>query len=105
MSSENETFYDNVILPSLQQLAKECQARGMSFVATVEYDSGDTGSTILLTEGSGYHAKLMCAAAESAGNVDSLIFAIMKHARKHGHNSICLQQLGVSSVPIAETVQ
>lgn len=105
MTSENERFYDNFIAPRLHQLAEECKQRGMSFVANVEYDPGDTASTILLTENSGYHARLMCAAAESAGNIDSLIFAIMKYAREHGHGSICLQQLGVPSVPETETRQ
>lgn len=105
MTSENERFYDDIIAPRLHQLAEECKQRGMSFVANVEYDPGDTASTILLTENSGYHARLMCAAAESGGNIDSLIFAIMKYAREHGHGSICLQQLGVPSVAETETRQ
>ncbi len=105
MTSENERFYDDIIAPRLHLLAEEFRQRGMSFVANVEYDPGDTASTILLTENSGYHARLMCAAAESGGNIDSLIFAIMKYAREHGHGSICLQQLGVPCVPETEIRQ
>ncbi|MFD1792101.1 hypothetical protein ACFSE0_10675 [Ochrobactrum teleogrylli] len=105
MTTENEKFYDDIIAPRLHQLAEECKQRGMSFVANVEYDPGATASTILLAENSGYHARLMCTAAQCGENVDGLIFAIMKHAREHGHSSLCLKMLGVSPTPDQETVQ
>lgn len=103
MSTENETFYDNEIAPRLTELARACEDRGMSFIASVEYAPSETGSTILLSADSSFQSRLMDLATRCNGNVDSLIFALMKYAREHGHSSMCLKQLGVPSVPEGET--
>jgi hypothetical protein len=38
-------------------------------------------------------------AGQANNNVDSLIMAIMRYARKHGHSSACLHILGVPTQP------
>lgn len=105
MISENETYYDTKLMSRIHELADECNQRGMSFMTVVVYDPGETASTIIRSTNCGFHTQLMCAAAQSGGNIDTLIFAIIKYAQKHGHSSICLTSLGVPSVPGAETVQ
>jgi hypothetical protein len=99
MPSDNENFYDQHIAPKLAELGKQCQERGMSFIAMVEYDPGETGQTVMLPVGSSYQIRLAETAMRCHGNVDLLWNAIVKHAWEHGHNSIYLNQAGVPLTP------
>jgi hypothetical protein len=96
MEMTNEEFYDSVIAPALLDLGKQCQDRGISFVASVEYATGETGETATINEAASFKIRLAHAAMSSHGNVDSLFFWLVKYAKEHGHQSIILRQLGVS---------
>lgn len=95
--SEKEDFYDQEIAPKLLALCKECQDRGVSFVAKVEWEPGESGMTAFVAEGAGIALLIASWAAKANGNADALIMALMKHGREYGHNSACLQQLGVDT--------
>ena len=95
----SEKFYDDEIAPKLADIARLCEAHGMSFVASVEFAPGNTGSTALLALSSCMTQRMTAMASRSDGNVDKLIFSLMTYAREHGHSSICLLQLGVPCAP------
>jgi hypothetical protein len=95
--TDNEKFYDEQIAPELLKLRELCAARGMAFVASVEYNIGDRGRTEFQPpdEGDKLSAAQRLAhwAARCNGNVDILIGWIVDHGKKHGHNSIYITQL------------
>lgn len=97
--SEREDFYDSEIAPALLDLGKKCESSGLSFLAVVEWDPGETGQTATLTVDASFSMRLSDTATRAKGNVDALIIAMMKHAREHGHSSIFLKQLGVPLQP------
>jgi hypothetical protein len=92
---ESEDFYDREVAPVLMDLAGKCQDKGLSIVAMVEWDPGETGRTAALAGNAGFGIRMAHTAMQSHGNVDSLIMAIMKYATEHGHSSACLHLLGV----------
>lgn len=91
----NEEFYDAMIAPSLLDLARKCQERGLSFVAAVEYGPGDTGETVVLQPDATFKIQLAAGGIRCHGNVDSLMLWAAKHAKTHGHSSLVLTQMGV----------
>jgi hypothetical protein len=99
IESVREKFYDEHIAPELLRLGKLCQDNGLSLIAMVEWEPGETGRTTCLAKGSGIAIRMADAAMQAHGNVDSLYFALAKHARDVGHNSIVLQQMGIPSSP------
>jgi hypothetical protein len=90
---EREAFYDREIAPVLMELARKCEDNGMSLVAMAEWSPGETGTTATIREDAGIKPRMTHWAAAANGNVDALIFHMMKHGREHGHNSIVLHQL------------
>lgn len=103
MSDASEAFYDTEIAPALKGIAERCKANGLNFLAVVEWEPGELGRTVNFTPPVGLGIRLADVAAASNGNVDGLIIAIMRYAREHGHNSICLSTLGVPLTPPPET--
>lgn len=97
-STTKEQYYDEHVAPKLAEIGKECEARGLSLIAACEWEPGEFGSTVTLTDAS-YAMRLVNSAIMSLGNVDTLLIAISKHATKHGHSSIFLKQLGIPTVP------
>lgn len=104
---EREAFYDTEIAPALVSLAKQCQERGMSFLALVDYTgTGEIGRTASLqAHAPGVirygNALSKCAMERGQVNIDSFMLALMKEARETGHSSMILQQLGVPVNPAA----
>lgn len=96
---EREAFYDAEVAPVLRDLAERCQASGLSFLAIVEWEPGETGRTFSLSAPSGLGIRWAEAAARSNGNADNLIMGLMRHAQEHGHSSACLHLLGVPTKP------
>ncbi len=90
-----EAFYDREIAPELLGLAKACEARGLSFVATVGWGPQATGITATIRPHAALALRLAHCAARSHGNVDAIIIAMMKYGRQDGHSSIFLKQLGI----------
>lgn len=92
-SVNNEAFYDAEIAPVLAQLARKCQARGMAFVAAVdnrEAEGGGTYNTLLPSNDMSVAMHLNYMALRSVGNVDTLMFSVIKHAERVGHSSVYL---------------
>lgn len=84
--SENEAWYDAEISPALAALAKRCHERGMSFIATVEYQPGDRGGTYCLTEGTSLQMRMLHLAAQTVPNVDRYILALLQHCKEIGQD-------------------
>lgn len=104
-TSEQEQFYDAHVAPVLLRLGRECIDKGISFVAVAEFAPGQSGRTVLLQPDCGFALRLVELSARAEGNVDRLILALLKHAREHGHSSLCLAQLGVPPTPPAPAAQ
>jgi len=90
-----EQFYDAEVAPILMELAAKCEERKLSFFTVVEWAPGEQGRTTSLQSGHGLGIKFAHAAAQANGNADALIMALIRYGREHGHNSVCLSQLGV----------
>ncbi len=99
--AEREAIYDAEIAPELARLAKRCEDVGMSFVAEVEWNPAEQagGTTAALTVGSSFATRLVELACRCRGNVDTLITAILRHARKHGHNSLYIAMIEAKMTP------
>lgn len=97
-----EQYYDERIAPKIADLALECHDQGLSLVVACEWEPGEYGSTRLLQPNTGIGLLLTDAAARANGNVDSLLMAIIKHAKEHGHGSIYLSRLGVPTEPASK---
>ena len=95
-----EQYYDEFIAPRLIELSEECEAHGLSFLAVCEWTPGEYCQTMNLESGSGFGIRMTDAAVRAKGNIDSFMFAIMRHARKNGHSSMILKQLGVPINPV-----
>jgi hypothetical protein len=95
----NEAFYDDVIAPALLSLMKQCNERGMPFVATVEYGPGDFGTSADLPAERSLPMDWAYVAARSQGNADIMISHLIKGAEKRGHGSVYLAKLGVPMEP------
>ena len=90
---DQEKFYDVEIAPELRRMADRCSEHGMSFVAAVQFANESIGSTVKLSEAAHPCLRMTAYAARSNGNADTLIWALQKDGRDHGHNSVCLQML------------
>lgn len=99
MSEELEHFYDEHIAPDLMRLARAFHEKGGSLLATAEWAPGEGGTTAAIQANAGLPIHLAHWGATSRANVDSLFMAIIDHAKKHGHSSIFLKQLGVPLEP------
>lgn len=89
----SEAFYDREIAPTLMELAKKCEAEGLSLVAMVEFEPGDTGSTYTVREHAGASLQLARMAMQAGGNADELIGAMLRYGREKGHNSGFLRMI------------
>lgn len=95
----NEEWFDAEIAPELMRLGKLCEARGMSFLCQVEYAPGETSETKAIVAGHGIKTVIARMGMECHGNVDSLIWGIKLYAKKFGHQSAELYQMGIPPTP------
>ncbi len=82
--TEGEAWYDTEIAPKLAELAKLCHARGMSFLAQVEYQPGDRAGTYFLTEDAGLAMRMVNLCCRTAPNVDNYIIHLKRHCKEMG---------------------
>jgi hypothetical protein len=68
-----------------EMIIKRCHARGMSFVACVEYQPGDRGGTYYLTKDAGTEMQMLHICAQTVPNVDSYIINLKRWA---GRNNV-----------------
>ena len=95
--SENERYYDDVIAPALLQMAKDMEARGMGFVATVEYNPDEAGTTVNAPALKTDHGKMTYYAARARANIDSFAINWVRDLRenKRPHGSIVMKLMGL----------
>lgn len=96
---DQEAYYDEHIAPKLMALAGECRDNGLSLLAVCEWAPGAYGNTLTLCKDSSFALRMIDAAAQAGGNIDSLMTALERHAREHGHSSLYLRMLGVPTTP------
>lgn len=97
-----EEIYDAEIAPRLLEIGKMCQERGLGFSAAVEYEPFSLGRTLALPGESSIAIRMVDAAVQAHGNIDSFLRAVIKYAHQHGHGSIYLTILGVPAKPQQE---
>ena len=90
---DHEQVFDSEIGPALLALAKKCEDLGMPFIAVCQYKNEGTSHTAYVPEGSDPLVRMAYYAAQSKGNVDTLVAAIRRDGEKHGHDSIVLSLL------------
>jgi hypothetical protein len=74
-----EAEYDEIIAPMLAEVAEKCRELGMSIVARVEWEPGETGITQLgIGPESGIGQKMTQLAAHSHGNFDLFCIEAIK---------------------------
>ncbi len=97
---ERERWNDERLAPALLELARECIARGIHFVAFAEYAPGETQRTATLrfSEASA-KTRLVYYAANSDGNIDAMLNAVCRDAKRNGHSSVYLKMLDVPCEP------
>lgn len=98
----SEKIYDEEIAPELLKLANRCRELGMSFIAQVEFEHGETGRTDSECPGASCKQKIVHWAARAEGNVDRLFLAVDRHGKEHGHSSIYLQMAGNKNIQFTE---
>lgn len=94
-----EEIYDTEIAPRLLEIGELCQERGLGFSAAVEYEPFGLGRTLALPGKSSIAIRMVDAAVQAHGNLDSFLRAVIKHAHQHGHESVYLTILGVPAKP------
>lgn len=74
-----EAEYDEIIAPMLAAVAERCKELGMSLIAQVEWQPGETGITqINIGPTAGIGQKMAWLAAHAHGNVDLFCMEMMK---------------------------
>lgn len=97
-SMSNTQFYDEQIAPALVALAMRCNHRGMSFVASVEHELGETAVTIGILQSATFHTHMMAMCASSGPNFDTFVIEMLKRANQFKFdltNSIVARVLGM----------
>lgn len=102
MASERERLYDEEIAPALMELGRKCENAGLSFLALVEYEPGETAQTVTWQKNAGIEFQLAEWAVRAQGNIDALVIDASRYAHKHGHGSVVLKQMGVPLTPTPE---
>jgi hypothetical protein len=97
--TENEAWYDAEIAPALAALAIRCQERGMSFIATVEYDHGERAGTYYLIEDVGLEMQMQYYCAMTVPSVDAYIMHLIRHCQREGIDTSGSIVLSGSVVP------
>jgi len=84
MQSTTEEWYDAEIAPRLKELADKCGAKGLAFVAVVEYAPGERGETFVLPEGTGLAMIMLQHCAKMGANIDGFIMGLKEYAAEKG---------------------
>lgn len=95
----SEQVYDEIVAPMLLEVLKVCHEHGMPITATVEYATGEYGTSADFPADRSLPVDWAYVAARSNGNADVLIGHLVSQAEARGHGSVYLKQLGVPTVP------
>jgi hypothetical protein len=81
--SENERWYDAEISPTLFELGRKCEVRGISFFSAVEYDKDCRAQTRIIPNKS--LAMVMLTICCSSGtNLDGYVISLLRYCRENG---------------------
>jgi len=72
-----EAQYDEIIAPMLLEVAKKCEELGISLIARVEWEPGESGITQIGSMAS-IGQFMAHAAAHSHGNIDKMLLHLVK---------------------------
>lgn len=86
---DHEAWFDSEIGPGIAALAERCKARGMSFLATVEYKPGERASIGHLAPDACLAMQMLLLNMQSGENFDSYVINLKKWAKS---NNIPLDQ-------------
>ena len=96
-----ESVYDKRLSPLMTEIIRICKEEEIPFFTSFEFADGafctsaiDTGHPII----EHYRALSQCAAGGGV-NVDKYMFWVAGTARKEGHSSLVLHQMGVPETP------
>jgi hypothetical protein len=96
---DNEKIYDDQISPLMTQIIEICKEHGIPMVCEFQYSDTNFCKSLNLTDDTHPMIRHMTAISECAQdkgvNIDKYMMWVMKGARKTGHTSIILQQLGI----------
>lgn len=84
-----EEIFDQTIGPLLLQAATIAKAHGMSLTAVCEFEQDKFSTTRTIAENAAPYTHLVDSAVRSGGNVDKMIFQLMRAP----HTSMCLVAL------------
>ena len=79
----SEEFYDKEIAPTLLELGRKCEARGIAFLAAVEYKRGEIARTSTLPVDSGLAMQMLLCCAVAGTNIDSYFIALVRFCREY----------------------
>lgn len=79
-----EQFYDEEIAPALLAIANRCNERGIPFVASVEYKTGEHATTFQLGPDACLAMQMVYMCSRTAPNVDSYLINLIRHAKQNG---------------------
>jgi hypothetical protein len=82
--NDNEKWYDKEIAPKLKEISRRCEEKGVAFVATVEYEPGERGSTYIIPKDAGLAMIMLRHCSKMGENVDGYIIGLKKYALEHG---------------------
>ncbi len=82
--SAAEQWYEAEIAPALMEIGRKCEARGVPFVAVVEWEPEQRGRTELLPPGSSLAMVMLRHCAATAPNIDSYIIGFGRYCREQG---------------------
>lgn len=74
----SEAWYDEELAPKLVEIGKLCEARGIPFVAVVEYAPGERGETRYLPDSAGLCMKMLSMLASAGDNVDGYLIGLSR---------------------------
>lgn len=82
--TKDEQFYDSEIAPKLRELCEACKARGLSFLAVVEYAPGEHGRTFWRSDSAGIGMVMSQHCAATAPNIDGYVIGLARYCNERG---------------------
>ena len=89
----SEKIYDEQIAPLLQKAGKICEKHGMPFVASVEYEPQQGGTTAFVPPGTSLAIRMAHWSIQSNGNFDWFVIKMRQWAGERPHNSIFMRMI------------
>ena len=99
--SDNERWYDDEIAPLLLEIARKCDAKGVPFLAAVEYAPGDRGKTFVNPTES-LAMTMLSHCCKMGTNIDGYLIGIQRYCHENNvdtSQSIYLNRFGKTEFP------